>query len=160
MIKDTSTGHLSKVMNAIRRPIGMIGALCLYVVMLAPAFAQNTALLLFGGDDHKTFLGCLNCGRYDSSSVWNPYGQFGSPYNSESIWNRYGTWGSPYNPASPWNKYSLSAPVVVDNDGNFYGYFSANPYINKRTKITWLVWLLDNYDWVIENLDSVREKFG
>ena len=52
-----------------------------------------------------------------------------------------------------------SAPVVVDKDGNFYGYFSANPYLSQRTTISSLVWLLDNYDWVIENLDQVRAKF-
>ncbi len=127
---------------------------------ISPAFAQDPALLLFGGDDHKTFLGCLNCGEYDTSSVWNPNSHFGSAYNTDSIWNPYGRWGSPYNSDSPWNKYSSSAPVVVDKDGNFYGYFSANPYLSQRTKITWLVWLLDNYGWVIDNLDSVRGKFG
>jgi len=123
-----------------------------------PACAQEPALLLFGGPDHDKFLGCLNCGRYGTSSIWNEYGTYGSPYNSDSIWNRYGTWGSPYNTASPWNKYSNQAPAIVDKDGHFYGYFSANQYIPNRTKIQWLVWLLDNYDYVVDHLDEVREK--
>lgn len=131
----------------------------LFLCLLASAsLAQQPALLLFGGSDHDKFLGCLNCGRYAASSIWNAYGQYGSPYNSDSIWNRYSTWGSPYSSDSPWNKYSSSAPVIVDKDGKFYGYFSANPYHNKRTNIQWLVWILDNYDWVIENLDEVRDK--
>jgi hypothetical protein len=129
-----------------------------WLFLSTTAFGQQQALLLFGGNDHGHFLGCLNCGQYDSGSVWNAYGTYGSPYNSDSIWNRYGSWGSPYNSDSPWNKYSSSAPVIVDKDGNFYGYFSANPYHNKRTTIKWLVWLLDNYDYVIEHLDEVRDK--
>lgn len=124
----------------------------------AGAMGQEKALLLFGGTNHDKFLGCLNCGQYNSASVWNAYGSYGSPYNSDSIWNRYGTWGSPYNSNSPWNKYSSSAPVIVDKDGAFYGHFSSNPYHAKRTKIAWLVWILDNYDHVIEHLDEVREK--
>jgi hypothetical protein len=120
----------------------------------------DPALLLFGGQDHKTFLGCLNCGQYDRSSVWNGYGQYGSPYQSDSIWNAYGHFGSEYNSDSPWNSYSSTAPAIVDEQGNFYGYFSTNKYNSKRTTINWIVWLLDNYDWVKDHLDEVREKIG
>jgi hypothetical protein len=133
-------------------------ALFFSLLISTAVFGQQQALLLYGGKDHDKFLGCLNCGRYDSSSIWNAYGTYGSPYNSDSIWNRYGTWGSPYNSESPWNKYSSSAPVIVDKEGKFYGYFSANPYHDKRTKIGGLVWVLDNYDYVIEHLDEVRDK--
>jgi len=133
-----------------QKTILIIAALILSMLATNVVSAKDPTLLLFGGHDHKTFLGCLNCSQYDSSSVWNAYSQYGSPYNSDSIWNRCGTWGSPYNSDSPWNKFSTSAPVVVDNDGNFYGYFSANPYISQRTRIAWLVWILDNYVWVIE----------
>lgn len=128
------------------------------LALSANAWAQQQALLLFGGKDHKQFLGCLNCGRYDSNSIWNAYGTYGSAYSAESIWNPYGTLGSPYSAESPWNKYASDAPVIVDKDGAFYGYFSANASIYNRTKINWLVWILDNYDYVIANLDKVRDK--
>ena len=79
------------------------------------ASAQTPALLLFGGTNHKTFLGCLNCSKYDSASVCNKYGDVGSRYSSDSIWNRYGNFGSKYSSDSPWNKYSSSAPIIVGN---------------------------------------------
>lgn len=141
-----------------RSLLRLFATLCLSALMTTATLAQERALLLFAGKDHDKFLGCLNCGLHASASIWNAFGQYGSPYNSDSIWNRYGTWGSPYNSYSPWNKYSTSAPVIVDKDGTFYGYFSANAYLNKRTQINWLVWLLDNYDYVIEHLDEVRDK--
>lgn len=120
--------------------------------------AADPTLLLFGGKNHDVFLGCLNCKQSDQASIWNAYGKYGSKYESNSIWNRYGTYGSKYDDSSPWNAYSSEAPVVVDPDGNFYGYFTRNRF-NDQTRIKWLVWILDNYEEVIENLDEVREKF-
>ena len=68
-------------------------------------------LLLFDSDNE--FKGCLNCSRYDSDSVCNEYGTYGIRSSSDSIWNififndlRYGR-----------------GLKIVDDDGNFYGYF-------------------------------------
>jgi len=59
------------------------------VLSTTAAQAQTPELLLFGGDNHKTFLGCLNCDRFDSRSVCNGFGDHGSHFSSESIWNRF-----------------------------------------------------------------------
>lgn len=85
-------------------------------------------LLLFGGKNNKVFLGCLNCNKYSSSSIWNVYGNYGSRYSALSIWNKYGEYGSRYNNYSTFNKYTLTAPVVVNENGNFYGYLTCNQY--------------------------------
>jgi hypothetical protein len=119
---------------------------CLILVLLVATpvyYAQtNTALLLFGGDGHKVFLGCLNCSASSQGSVCNKYGA-GSKYDANSIWNKYGNFGSKYSQDSPWNKYSSSAPIIVDKDGKSYGYFSTNKYHPDRTRISWLVQALD-----------------
>src|SRR5260370_38838797 len=44
-----------------------------------------TKLMIFGGRDHKVYLGCLNCSEYASDSVRYKYGDHGSPYSSTSI---------------------------------------------------------------------------
>jgi hypothetical protein len=102
----------------------------------------STALLLFGGEGHRVFLGCINCSQYDSDSIFNEYGTYGSKYSDTSIWNPYGTYGSRYSDDSPWNPYASNPPVVVDHDGNFYGYFTANQFHPKRTTIRRLLMLL------------------
>ena len=61
------------------------------------------ALHIYGGSNGGEYMGCLNCNSYDSNSIWNEYGTYGSSYNSESIWNEYGTYGSKYSSFSPWN---------------------------------------------------------
>ena len=115
------------------------------------------ALLLFGGNDHKTFLGCLNCVDTGASSVCNDVGTYGSDVSSKSIWNDVGTYGSDVSPESPWDDVSQDAPIIVDKDGNSYGYFSANDTHHDRTRIGWLVEILDYYE-KTNDLEKTRKR--
>ncbi len=101
-----------------------------------PTALQAQDLLLFGGDKHDIFLGCMNCNKYDSDSICNQYGTFGSKYASSSIFNQYGNFGSKYSSSSPWNKYasSDSVPILVNKSGDFYGYFTINKYRHNAVK--------------------------
>ena len=120
--------------------------------------AQATkALLLFGGHDHKTFLGCLNCVDTSETSVCNDVGKYGSDVADNSIWNDVGPYGSDVSPTSPWNNVSQDAPIIVDRAGNSYGHFSANNVHHDRTRIAWLVAILDYYD-ETNDLAKTREK--
>ena len=103
-----------------RLPLGLVTG----IALITATYGQTPALLLFGDENHKTFLGCLNCTKYDAGAVCNKYGDHGSKYNSDSIWNPYGDFGSKYSDDSPWNRYSSSGPIIVDNDGHFYGRFT------------------------------------
>jgi hypothetical protein len=94
----------------------------------AAAPAPEAKLMIFGGADHKTYLGCLNCNRYAADSVSNPYGTNGSQYSAESIWNHYGEFGSPYAIYSACNPYTEDPPVIVDENGRFHGRLTVNPY--------------------------------
>ena len=107
--------------------------------MAREQISTNQALLLFGGNDHKTFLGCLNCVKSDDASICN----------------KFGTYGSKFNEVSPWNKFSNSAPIIVDKNGNTYGYFSTNKFHNNRTRIKSYVNLLD---WSADNDDLEQAR--
>jgi len=109
---------------------------------------------LYGGKNHDVYLGCITCNKHNSESIWNKFGNYGSKYSDYSIWNKYGTYGSKFNVYSPWNKYSNEAPAILDNEGNFYGYFSTNKYIAKRTQIKWLLDILENWEEIITNFDE------
>jgi hypothetical protein len=128
------------------------------ITVVGPAYSQAPALLLFGDSDHKTFLGCINCSQFDSSSICNQSGQAGSQFNSDSIWNQFGHFGSRYSSDSPWNAYSSSGPVIVDRQGNFYGRLSANKYVSDRTRIQALNQLADLVADGMD-LDKARDAF-
>ncbi len=98
------------------------------------AYGQMSELLIFGGSGHDEFLGCLNCSEYSSDSICNGYGTYGNEYSSSGMFNEYAGFGNEYNSSSPWNEYSSSnsVPVVVDREGNFFGYFTINEYRSDR----------------------------
>ena len=69
--------------------------------------------------------------QYDSESISNSYGKYGSPYSSTSIKNQYCQYGSPYSSLSPYNQYSGTPPTIYLKGSN-YGYLTKNPYKSGR----------------------------
>ena len=103
-----------------------LGAAAAGATAATPSYQQKT--MLFGGPDHKIYLGCLSCSEYSTESVFNKYGTFGSRYSSTSIWNHYSDYGSAYSSFGACNPYASDPPVIVDQDGNFYGRMTLNKY--------------------------------
>jgi hypothetical protein len=144
-------------MKACIRFVPLAVAVCLLMARLGvSAQSQNKAFFLFGGEGHETFLGCLNCSDISPTSVCNNIGEFGSNIQPDSIWNDIGHFGSDISPNSPWNDIAQDAPIIVDKDGNSYGYFSANDLHHDRTRINWLVAVLDYFE-KTKDLGKTRE---
>jgi len=87
---------------------------------------QEHKLMIFGGPDHRTYLGCLSCEETAPDSVLNEFGQYGSPYRPESIWNRSTQFGSASSPYSVCNQFATNPPVIVDQQGTAYGRLTLN----------------------------------
>lgn len=121
------------------------------------SFGQKQ-LHIYGGRDHDIYLGCLNCDSYNSNSIWNAYGTYGSSYNSKSIWNSYGSYGSEYSSTSPFNSYASYPPVIVDKDGNFYGYFTTNEYKSQRADFNLALTIYKYYDLIREDVSKWYQK--
>ncbi len=109
-------------------------AACAVLLAILSRGAQGPALLLYGGDGNKTFLGCLNCSQYETNSVMSKYGPYGSRYSSTSIFNHYSDYGSKYSDYSACNPYAAHAPVIVDKDGAFYGRLTVNESAPDRVR--------------------------
>lgn len=84
-------------------------------LLLIASITASAESPIIVGEDGK-YLGRLNSNRYDSDSVSNPYGRFGSRYSSESINNRYGRYGSRYSNESANSPYATNAPRVYGRD--------------------------------------------
>lgn len=83
-------------------------------------------IMLFGGANHSTYLGCLSCNEYSAESVFNEFGTHGSQYSSASIFNSFGPFGSKYSATSACNPYASDPPVIVDSTGKYYGRLTVN----------------------------------
>ena len=129
-------------------------AVALIVVLSSTANAQE--LLLFGGNGHDVFLGCLNCNEYNSESICNEFGA-GSAFKSDSIFNEFGPFGSEFSSSSPWNQFSISndVPVLVDRHGGFYGYFTINEF--RSDAVDFASNLAEMHDIADGNLEIVQK---
>lgn len=134
--------------------------ICIFLLVGLGSNAKALELYLFGGEDHIVFLGCLTCDKDGDNSIWNKYGKYGSEYSGLSIWNKHGSYGSKYSQYSPWNKYGNSAPTILDGELNFYGYFSVNPYHREGTEVKFCLFILENYDFIVEHFDDIADKMG
>jgi len=154
------TQRLAEIAQAIKsQPLGESPQIHPNYSATSAAEAPTTkALLLFGGIDHKTFLGCLNCTKTDVASVCNEFGKYGSTYEADSIWNPYGTYGSEFNSSSPWNAFSTQAPIIANPDGTSYGYLSINEFHRDRTQTTWGLRLLD-FQAKGKDLEKTRKQY-
>jgi hypothetical protein len=120
---------------------GAIIGLLVYAAVRNPYVAQGlatgvsgtagqtaTKIIIFGGQNHGTYLGCLSCSQYERDSVFNEVGPYGSRYSNESIWNSYHQFGSSFSPFSSCNPQASDPPVLVDQDGSFYGRLTLNRF--------------------------------
>lgn len=82
------------------------------VLFITITYAQDE-----NGGSGGEYLGKYSSNPYDSDSVSNPYGQYGSQYSSQSINNPYSQYGSPYSSESANNPYATDAPVVIGGSG-------------------------------------------
>lgn len=78
-----------------------------------------------------TFLGKLNPNRYESDSIFNRYGSYGSKYSSTCIFNKYSNYGSQFSQLSSYNRFASSPPKVFVN-GKFCAYLTVNESIQPR----------------------------
>ena len=128
------------------------------VLLFLSSFAQAQTLKIYGSADHDVYLGKLNASKFDSESIWNSFGTYGNHYNSNSIWNSYGTYGSEYSSYSPFNEYASNPPVLVDDDGNFYGYFTINTYKSKRANFDLVNIIYEYYDLIRDDVSKWYDK--
>lgn len=82
--------------------------------------------MIFGGKNHRTYLGCLSCSEFDPESVFNPYGTYGNKFAGTSILNGFSEFGSAYSMHGICNRFATDPPVIVDSAGNFYGRLTLN----------------------------------
>lgn len=115
------------------------------VTVSAIAIPQALQLLLYGGADGVTYLGCLTCNQFHLESVCNQFGTYGSQFAANSIWNQFGTYGSQFSSYSPWNQFSSSGPAIYGTDTLFYGYFTVNRFRSQRTQIQVAVATLERW---------------
>jgi hypothetical protein len=106
----------------------------LSLVQAAPAWSQratDACLALDGATivtEEGKYLGRV-ANKYNSDSIFNRYGTYGSRYSSESVWNDYGSFGSKYSNTSARSQYASSPPLLI-KDRQIIGRLTTNQYLS------------------------------
>ena len=77
-------------------------------------------------------LGELSANPFNPASTSNPFGA-GSPCKSDGLNNPFSPYGSPFSKQSTTNLFATDAPRLYDQQGNYHGKLSANPYCPDST---------------------------
>lgn len=101
-------------------------------------------LSLFSDEADPVFLGILTTDKYDSNSISNTYGDYGSKYSQYSIFNTYGDYGSKYSQYSAFNDLATHPPLICDVNGNILGRLTTNTIF------------IDGYTW--EEISAMMKK--
>jgi len=126
----------------------------LFLSFLAGCIFHAQTLHLYGGADQNQYLGCLNCDNFDKNSIWNKFSDYGNVLSSKSIWNTYGNYGSKYGSYSPWNAYASYPPAILDQNGNFFGFLTLNPYQSDRSELELAMILCKYHEEIRNDVDS------
>ena len=102
-------------------------------------------LYLYADDGTGTFLGEISSNKYDTDSIANEYGNYGSKYQTKSIFNQYGNYGSKYSQYSVFNEYATNPPKILDKNGKVVGYLTANKYIRDAISYEEMMVLLKKF---------------
>lgn len=103
-------------------------------------------LYLYADDGTGTFLGEISSNKYDTDSIANEYGNYGSKYQTKSIFNQYGNYGSKYSQYSVFNEYATHPPKILDKNGKVVGYLTANKYIKDAISYEEMMVLLKKFN--------------
>jgi hypothetical protein len=82
------------------------------------------------------FLGVI-ADEFDTDSVFNEYGSYGTEYATDSIWNEYGDYGSPYSSESARNPYTSTPPYLLKK-GKVIGRLTVSRHIADAVDPGWL----------------------
>lgn len=95
-----------------------------------------------------TFLGKLTPDRFESDSIFNKFGPYGSRYSQTCIFNPYSPYGGLYSKQSPFNRFAKAAPKVYVK-GKFVAYLtkstSFQPAIDPESILEWATQHVSKY---------------
>jgi hypothetical protein len=72
-------------------------------------------------------LGALSANPFDSDSMANPFGK-GSPFALTGVNHPFSSYGSPFSNTSASILFATDAPKLYDQQGNYRGKLSTNPF--------------------------------
>lgn len=92
-------------------------------------YGYFVGMYIYAQDYSQQYLGYITHDSYDSESIINDYGLYGSSYSATSIRNDFSLYGSSFGIHSAYNDFSFSPPIIYSRNGS---YFEPEAYLTKN----------------------------
>ena len=113
----------------------------LLLLTLAATPSSAAKIMVFGGNNHETYLGCLSCAHYSLESVRNPAGKYGGAWSMNSLMNPASKFAGTWSQYSACNEFASDPPVIVDEEGQYYGRLTLNGFKDQTNSAEIVRWL-------------------
>jgi hypothetical protein len=77
--------------------------------------------------DDGTYLGKVSSSQFDSESICNSFGRYGSEFSSTSVRNEFSRYGSEFSSQSAYNEFTSTPPRII-YQGSVVGYLTKNEF--------------------------------
>jgi hypothetical protein len=74
------------------------------------------------------YLGKLSSNHFDSESICNDFGSYGSRFSSTSIRQQFSSYGSDFSSLSPYDQFTSTPPLIIF-EGQVVGYLTKNSFL-------------------------------
>ncbi len=74
------------------------------------------------------YLGKLSLNQFDTESIFNQFGIYGSQFSATSIFNQFGIYGSQFSALSPNNQFTSTPPRIYLH-GLEFGFLTKNKFL-------------------------------
>ena len=93
-----------------------------------------------------------------ANMILNPSGTSTASTETSTIPNASGTHGSKYGTYSPFSTSASYPPILVDQSGRFYGYFTANKYKTDRANYGIIDVICENHEKISKDVSGWYDK--
>lgn len=98
------------------------------LLSLSDILAQLDGVAVLIAND-GTYLGLISSNQFNSQSIANEFGTYGSKFSSKSIFNEFGRYGGSFSSQSPFNKFTSTPPRIFIGN-TFIGYLTVNSFLS------------------------------
>jgi len=126
MVVASTEGKNECIVFATKQPLSGFGK------QLALPYCSYVGMYIFAQDQNIQYLGLITSNQFNTESIINDFGDYGSQFSSTSIRNQFSTYGSQFSSYSAYNEFTSTPPIIYSYSSST-GKFTAVAYLTKNT---------------------------
>jgi len=95
-------------------------------------YSNVNGMYIFAQDTKEQYLGFITSNKFETESIINEFGSYGSEFSTTSIFNEFSTYGSAFSTYGAFNAFTTTPPIIYSYNSTTK-LFTAQYYLTKNT---------------------------